>query len=100
MSSGDVDPGSGRPRSEPRDVDPITREVTSWEGVTSRRGPSATLELRFGRYVLGVLPLAALSDDQRSGGAAPGRDRAIIQRMRDAYERAQDALDRSAGVTA
>ncbi len=89
----------------------IKREVTSWEGVTLRRGASAsggeaegrdsgTLEFRFGRHVLGALPLAGLVDDERSGGEAPGRDRAIIQRMRDAYERAQDALDRSAGVTA
>jgi hypothetical protein len=78
----------------------IKREVTSWEGVTVRRGASAsggeaegrdsgTLEFRFGRHVLGALPLAGLVDE-----------RAIIQRMRDAYERAQDALDRSAGVGA
>ena len=67
----------------------IRREVTSWEGVTSRRGPFGTVEFRFGRFVLGALPLAGLVDE-----------RTIIQRMRDAYEKAQDALDRSAGVTA
>jgi hypothetical protein len=67
----------------------IKREVTSWEGVTLRRGPYGTLEFRFGRHVLGALPLAGLVDE-----------RTIIQRMRDAYERAQDALDRGAGVTA
>ena len=67
----------------------IKREVTSWEGVTLRRGPYGTVEFRFGRFVLGALPLAGLVDE-----------RTIIQRMRDAYERAQDALDRGAGVTA
>ena len=67
----------------------IKREVTSWEGVTLRRGPYGTVEFRFGRFVLGALPLAGLVDE-----------RTIIQRMRDAYERAQDVLDRGAGVTA
>ena len=67
----------------------IKREVTSWEGVTVRRGAYGTVEFRFGRFVLGALPLAGLVDE-----------RTIIQRMRDAYERAQDALDRSAGVRA
>jgi hypothetical protein len=67
----------------------IKREVTSWEGVTLRRGPYGTVEFRFGRFVLGALPLAGLVDE-----------RTIIQRMRDAYERAQDTLDRGAGVTA
>jgi hypothetical protein len=67
----------------------IKREVTSWEGVTLRRGPYGTVEFRFGRFVLGALPLAGLVDE-----------RIIIKRMRDAYEKAQDALDRSAGVTA
>jgi hypothetical protein len=67
----------------------IKREVTSWEGVTSRRGAFGTVEFRFGRFVLGALPLAGLVDE-----------RTVIQRMRDAYERAQDALDRGAGVTA
>jgi hypothetical protein len=66
----------------------IRREVTSWEGVTVRRGPYATVEFRFGRFVLGALPLAGLVDE-----------RTVIGRMRDAYERAQDALDRGAGVT-
>jgi hypothetical protein len=65
----------------------IKREVTSWEGVTLRRGPYGTVEFRFGRFVLGALPLAGLVDE-----------RTIIQRMRDAYERAQDRLDRGAGV--
>jgi hypothetical protein len=70
-------------------ADTIVREVTSWEGVTSRRGPFGTVEFRFGRFVLGALPLAGLVDE-----------RTIIERMRDAYERAQDALDRRAGVRA
>jgi hypothetical protein len=77
----------------------IEREVTSWEGVTKRRGRFGTIEFRLGRFVLGALPLGGLVDDERSDGEASGRDRTIIQRMRDAYERAQDALDRSAGVT-
>ena len=68
-------------------ADTIVREVTSWEGVTSRRGPFGTVEFRFGRFVLGALPLAGLVDE-----------RTIIERMRDAYERAQDRLDRGAGV--
>ena len=70
-------------------ADTIIREVTSWEGVTSRRGPFGTVEFRFGRFVLGALPLAGLVDE-----------RTIIDRMRDAYERGQDALDRRAGVPA
>jgi hypothetical protein len=65
-------------------ADTITREVTSWEGVTSRRGPFGTVEFRFGRYLLGGLV------DERT----------IIERMRSVYERAQDALDRRAGVIA
>ena len=67
----------------------IEREVTSWEGVTKRNGKYGTVEFRLGRYVLGKLPLAGLVDE-----------RTIIQRMRDAYERAQDRLDRGAGVMA
>ena len=67
----------------------IEREVTSWEGVTARKGRFGTVEFRLGRYVLGMLPLGGLVDE-----------RTIIQRMRDAYERAQDRLDRGAGVTA
>lgn len=67
----------------------IEREVTSWEGVTKRRGKFGTTEFRLGRYVLGMLPLGGLVDE-----------RTIIQRMRDAYERAQDRLDRGAGVLA
>ena len=51
--------------------------------------PYGTVEVRFGRFVLGAVPLAGLVDE-----------RTIIQRMRDAYEKAQDALDRGAGVTA
>ena len=70
-------------------TDTIYREVTSWEGVTSRRGPFGTVEFRFGRFRLGALPLGGLVDE-----------RTIIERMRAAYERAQDALDRSAGVGA
>jgi hypothetical protein len=67
----------------------IEREVTSWEGVTTRRGRFGTVEFRLGRHVLGMLPLAGLVDE-----------RTVIQRMRDAYERAQDRLDRGAGVLA
>jgi hypothetical protein len=67
----------------------IEREVTSWEGVTKRRGRFGTIEFRLGRFVLGAIPLGGLVDE-----------RTIIQRMRDAYDRAQDALDRGAGVTA
>jgi Luciferase len=69
--------------------DDIEREVTSWEGVTKRRGRFGTTEFRLGRHVLGPLPLAGLVDA-----------RTVIERMRAAYERAQDALDRGAGVTA
>jgi hypothetical protein len=65
----------------------IKREVTSWEGVTLRRGPFGTVEFRFGKFVLGALPLAGLVDEK-----------VIIKRMRETYEKAQDALDRSAGV--
>jgi hypothetical protein len=68
-------------------ADNIEHEVTSWEGVTKRRGPFGVTEFRLGRYALGKLPLAGLVDE-----------RTIIQRMRDAYERAQDRLDRGAGV--
>ena len=70
-------------------ADTIMREVTSWEGVTKRRGRFGVTEFRLGRYVLGMLPLGGLVDE-----------RTIIQRMRDAYERAQDRLDRGAGVMA
>jgi hypothetical protein len=66
----------------------IEREVTSWEGVIKRRGKFGTVEFRLGRYLLGMLPLGGLVDE-----------RTVIQRMRDAYERAQDRLDRGAGVT-
>jgi hypothetical protein len=65
-------------------ADQIEREVTSWEGVTKRRGAFGTIEFRFGRHILGALV------DERT----------VIERMRDAYERAQDALDRRAGVMA
>jgi hypothetical protein len=67
----------------------IEREVTSWEGVTKRRGKFGVTEFRLGRYILGKLPLAGLVDE-----------RTVIQRMRDAYERALDRLDRGAGVFA
>ena len=72
-----------------RFAETIEKEVTSWEGVTKRRGKLGTVEFRLGRYVLGMLPLGGLVDE-----------RTIIQRMRDAYERAQDRLDRGAGVMA
>ena len=61
--------------------------MTSWEGVTSRRGRAGTVELRLGRHVLGRLPVTG-----------PVDERSLIGRMREAYERAQDALDRRAGV--
>jgi hypothetical protein len=67
----------------------VTREVTSWEGVTARRVGFGTVEFRLGQYLLGKLPLGGLVDE-----------RTIIERMREAYEKAQDALDRRAGVTA
>ena len=70
-------------------ADNVTREVTSWEGVTSRRVGLGTVEFRLGRHIIGKLPLGGLVDE-----------RTIIQRMRAAYERAQDTLDRRAGVTA
>jgi hypothetical protein len=71
-----------------RFAETIEKEVTSWEGVTKRRGKFGTVEFRLGRYLLGMLPLGGLVDE-----------RTVIQRMRDAYERAQDRLDRGAGVT-
>jgi hypothetical protein len=84
----DVDRRSELARTGGRNFqDTIEREVTSWEGVTKRRGKFGTVEFRLGRYVLGMLPLGGLVDE-----------RTIIQRMRDAYERAQDRLDRGAGV--
>ena len=64
--------------------------MTSWEGVTKRRGKFGTIEFRLGRYVLGD---AAARRPGRRAHDHP-------ERMRDAYERAQDALDRGAGVTA
>ena len=67
----------------------VTREVTSWEGVTARRVGFGTVEFRLGQFLLGKLPLGGLVDE-----------RTIIERMREAYEKAQDALDRRAGVTA
>jgi hypothetical protein len=70
-------------------ADNVTREVTSWEGVTSRRVGFGTVEFRLGRHVIGKLPLGGLVDE-----------RTIIERMRDAYDKAQAALDRRAGVTA
>jgi hypothetical protein len=70
-------------------ADNVTREVTSWEGVTSRRIGFGTVEFRLGRHIIGKLPLGGLVDE-----------RTIIQRMRAAYERAQDTLDRRAGVRA
>jgi hypothetical protein len=86
----DVDRRSELARREGRSFQStIEREVTSWEGVTKRRGKFGTVEFRLGRYVLGKLPLGGLVDE-----------RTIIQRMRDAYERAQDRLDRGAGVMA
>ena len=60
----------------------IEREVTSWEGVTSRGGRFGTVEFRLGRHVLGLLPLAGLVDDS-----------VAIARLREAYERAMAAVD-------
>jgi hypothetical protein len=87
MSSGNVDRRSELARTGGRNLDSIEREVTSWEGVTTRRGRFGTVEFRLGRYVLGRLPLAGLVDE-----------RTIIQLMRDSYVKAQDRLDRGAGV--
>ena len=85
-----VDRRSGLARTGGRTFQEIIeKEVTSWEGVTKRRGKFGVTEFRLGRYVLGKLPLAGLVDE-----------RTIIQRMREAYERAQDRLDRSAGLPA
>ena len=55
-------------------ADKIEREVTSWEGVTKRRGKFGVTEFRLGRYVLGMLPLGGLVDE-----------RTIIQRMRTSW---------------
>jgi len=52
-------------------ADTITREVTSWEGVTSRRGPFGTVEFRFGRYLLGALPLSGLVDERTPPDRTP-----------------------------
>ena len=51
----------------------IQREVTSWEGVTARRGKFGTVEFRLGRHLLGRLPLAGLVDD-----------RTVIEMLREA----------------
>jgi hypothetical protein len=70
-------------------ADTVAREVTSWEGVSSRRGRFGVVEFRLGRHLLGVLPLAGLVDEAT-----------VIGRLRDAYERAATGLDRRAGVAA
>jgi hypothetical protein len=70
-------------------ADTVAREVTSWEGVSSRRGRFGVVEFRLGRHLLGVLPLAGLVDEAT-----------VIARLRDAYERVAAGLDRRAGVTA
>ena len=62
--------------------------MTSWEGVTVRRTGFGT-EFRLGRHLLGRLPLAGLVDD-----------RTVIERLREAYDRAVAGLDRRAGVGA
>ena len=68
-------------------ADTVTREVTSWEGVIARPGKFGVMEFRLGPHLLGALPLAGLVDE-----------RAVIERLRDAYEQAAAALDRRAGV--
>ena len=50
--------GPGEARGMTSFHEKIEREVTSWEGVTKRRGRFGTIEFRLGRYVLGMLPLA------------------------------------------
>jgi hypothetical protein len=70
-------------------ADTIVREVTSWEGVTVRHDRFGGVELRLGRYVLGLLPQAG-----------PGDEQTVVARLREAYERAAAALDRRAGVLA
>jgi hypothetical protein len=69
-------------------ADSVVREVTSWEGVTARRTGLGT-EFRLGRTLLGQLPLAGLAEE-----------RTVIERLREAYDRAVAALDRRAGVGA
>jgi hypothetical protein len=70
-------------------ADTVIREVTSWEGVTSRRGRFGAVEFRLGRHLLGVLPLAGLVDEAT-----------VIARLREAYERVAAGVDRRAGVLA
>jgi hypothetical protein len=50
----------------------IEREVTSWEGVTKRRGKFGVTEFRLGRYVLGMLPLGGLVDERTIIQRRPG----------------------------
>jgi hypothetical protein len=71
-------------------ADTVVREVTSWEGVTSRRAAGAGgVELRLGPHVLGTVPAGVAVDE-----------RTLLARLRDAYVRAAAALDRRAGVPA
>ena len=63
--------------------------MTSWEGVTKRRGRFGTTEFRFGRFSSAPCRWPGSSTSARSSSACA-----------DAYERAQDVLDRGAGVTA
>ena len=51
----------------------IEREVTSWEGVTKRRGRFGTTEFRFGRFILGALPLGGARRRAHDHPAHAGR---------------------------
>jgi hypothetical protein len=63
----------------------VRKAVLSWEGVTVHDGHA-----RFGRDDLGPLPQRVL----------PWRVERLIRRFRKRYERAQDLVDRRAGVLA
>jgi hypothetical protein len=66
-------------------ADRVRSAVLAWEGVTVRDGHA-----RLGRDDLGELPSRVL----------PWRVERLIARFRQRYERAQDMIDRRAGVFA
>ena len=63
----------------------VREAVLAWEGVTVHNGHA-----RLGRDDLGMLPRRVL----------PWRVDRLIERFRKRYERAQDLIDRRAGVLA